>query len=769
MLTKLKNFLQKYSKIGINYINEKRIVLDRHPIYQVMFYSVCLVFLLEMLSRRSVLKGLLFIFQNPLMFVFNFLIILVTLTVSILVPKKNFFMLLISMIWLLLGVVNFVLLCFRTTPLTAMDFYLLKSVKGIISLYLNTFQIILILLLFVTAILGMIVFWKKSKKYRAQIKISLLLLGGCTVLLALVSGLSLKVNARSTDFGNLADAYHDYGFTFCFSNSIFDRGIDEPKEYSEENVDEVLKKIENEPQKIASNGSQETKPAEVIETTTPSGNVLEDQDEKVTKPNVIMVQLESFFDVNHLRQYVFSENPIPIFSKLKEEYSSGFLKVPSIGAGTANTEFEILTGMNLEHFGAGEYPYKTILQTTTCESISYNLSELGYHTHAIHNNTGTFYDRNKVFQKLGFDSFSSIEYMNEVEYNPAGWAKDKMLTTEIMKALKAEETKDFIFTISVQPHGKYPETVLIENQRIKLLSSKDKSSQEIEERSVIPTTSPENKTQSSDSWQETEQDIITSDDGMEEDKEVSDKSSLRSISNIFAESDIKEEYKNKFEYYVNQLYETDQFIGELTDTLADYQEPTIVVFYGDHLPSLDLKDEDFINQNVFQTEYILWSNFPMETVRLDLNAYQLNAYVMERLGYDNGVLTKFHQRYIDKSDYQDELKLLQYDMLYGSRNIYGGENPYIEKPIHMGVHEIEITNVIEKGEVLFVEGKNFTPWSVVYVSEEPKETLFIDENTLILPHLKYQEEEIYVAQVNDEKIKLSQSKIWNPLSEVFNR
>lgn len=763
MLAKLKDNIKKYSKNGINYIGTKMKLLDEHPIYQLLIYSVLLVLVLEMLNRRSILKGLCYIFINPLMFLFNFLIILLTLSISILFKKKNFIMIMVSMIWIVLGVVNYVLLFFRTTPLTAMDFYLLQSVKGIISLYLNTFQIILIVLLFVALILGMIIFWRKSKKYRAQFRMSALMIGISALLLTLVSSVSLKVNARSTDFGNLADAYQDFGFTFCFSNSIFDRGIDEPEEYSEENVEQVLKKIETEPVKSEDKNEQIDKDQNNTEEVKNPGTVNPD-DKKYTKPNIVVVQLESFFDVNNLVDYTFSENPIPNFTQLKKDFSHGYLTVPSIGAGTANTEFEILTGMNIEHFGAGEYPYKTILQTTTCESINYNLGELGYHSHAIHNNTGTFYDRDKVFQKLGFDSFSSIEYMNNVEYNPAGWAKDKILTTEILKAIEARATKDFVYTISVQPHGKYPETVIDENQKIKVIVSPDKfgnidtvtGSQPSRHGNVAPIVDTEeyelpNNTVDNNIIGDGSAEAVTA---SSEDKTAEDETA--------EEIELEESYKNKIEYYVNQLWETDQFIGDLVHKFTDYKEPTVIVFFGDHLPSLDIEDDDLINHNAFQTEYVLWSNFPMDYTERDLNAYQLNAYIMERLGYDNGILTKFHQRYLGKPDYQEELKLLQYDMLYGSRNIYEGENPYVEKPIHMGVFDVEILNAKEKGEVIFVEGKNFTPWSVVYFDGEPIETLFIDEKTLIVPNKKYQGEEIYVAQVNDDKTVLSQSKIWNP-------
>lgn len=70
--------------------------------------------------------------------------------------------------------------------------------------------------------------------------------------------------------------------------------------------------------------------------------------------------------------------------------------------------------MNLDDFGPGEYPYKTVLQSTACESICYYLSNYGYTTTALHDNTGGFYDRNRVFSRLGFDSFVSIEYIENM-------------------------------------------------------------------------------------------------------------------------------------------------------------------------------------------------------------------------------------------------------------------------------------------------------------------------------------------------------------------
>lgn len=756
MISRIISAVYNSFKTGLWFLKIKMKQLDGYPVLQLLIYSIVLNFVLEMLSRRSIVKGLGFV-TNPLMFLLNVLIILLTLSVTMLVTRKKFSLVLISSLWLGLGVANFIVLGYRTTPLAAIDFYILNSVISILHVYVNTFQVILTIVIVGVIIVAMFFLWKKLPKNQAQFKVPLITLCVTLVLVFAVTNISLKVGALSTNFGNLADAYSEYGFAYCFSTSIYDQGISEPDEYSEENIEAVLETIDSE---TTVEGSSEVVPIPTQEVSTDVA--------PEPQPNIIMVQLESFFDVNHLKNFTFSENPTPNFTELKKTCSSGYLRVPSIGAGTANTEFEILTGMNLEYFGAGEYPYKTILQTSTCESICYNLDALGYRSHAIHNNTGTFYDRNTVFQKLGFDSYSSIEYMNNVEYNPLGWAKDRVLTAEILKALNAKEAPDFIYTISVQPHGKYPDTIVDDNQKITvILDPKKERNDDANVYGYDPEESNPDEGKTVESELEENDEIGNGiiegvPDGVLEgtDSEEIGSEETGSEEKEIEVVDLEESYKNGFEYYVNQLAETDQFVGELISALSVYDEPTVVVFYGDHLPSMSLENADLENNDKFQTEYVLWSNFEMEQVKRDLNAYQLNAYIMERLGYDSGVLTKFHQRYVSEPDYQEELEMLQYDMLYGDKNVFEGKNPYIEKTIQMGVSETRITSAIEKGEVIFIEGENFTPWSVVYIDEEPKETLFIDENNLIVPHEKFTDERFYVAQVTNGGTILSISKTW---------
>ena len=131
----------------------------------------------------------------------------------------------------------------------------------------------------------------------------------------------------ATYFGNIAFAYEDYGFPYCFTVTIFDTGINEPDNYSQELIDNIM-----------------TNDSNTEETSLDQGD----------KPNIIVIQLESFFDPTRVSWLKFNEDPIPNWHKLCEQYSNGYYTVPTVGAGTANTEFETLTGMSLHFFGAGK-------------------------------------------------------------------------------------------------------------------------------------------------------------------------------------------------------------------------------------------------------------------------------------------------------------------------------------------------------------------------------------------------------------------------------
>ena len=377
--------------------------------------------------------------------------------------------------------------------------------------------------------------------------------------------------------------------------------------------------------------------------------------------------------------------------------------------------------MNLDDFGAGEYPYKTILRQTTCESLAYNLRALGYTAHALHNNSGTFYERHRVYSALGFDVFVPLEYMQNVTYNPLGWAKDSVLTGEIRSCLDSTAGEDFIFAVSVQPHGKYPDGT---EEDTGLFDAYDL---------------PSLLDQLFDNTGEDDTDTLPGGHLIGNVTTVLDAEALAS-QRISVSGIADEKLAAQYSYYVNQLYETDAFIGALIADLSASEEDTVLILYGDHLPCFDYTDADLADGSTpYDTEYVIWSNFGLDGADRDLQAYQLSAYVQSLLGMSEGTITRLHQTYFAEEDasdseapYLEALELLEYDMLYGERAVWDGYTPYLPTDLQMGSVPVHISGIHTFGTSLYISGENFTPFSNVRINGNACETVFVDAQTLLV-------------------------------------
>ena len=447
-------------------------------------------------------------------------------------------------------------------------------------------------------------------------------------------------NIVASYFANIAQGYADYGFVYGFSTSVVGRGMSKPDDYTKETIDTIEAQVD------ASKGK----------TTVTAEN----------EPNIICILLESFIDPYEVNFLQMSEDPIPTFHSLEQNFSTGYLTVPVVGAGTANTEFEVLTGMNMQYFGTGEYPYKTVLKSADCpsvESIASDLSSIGYGTHVVHNNTATFYSRNNAFSKMGFDTFTSKELMNITEYTPSGsWPTDKVLVNETVKAMNATEGQsDFVYTITVGSHGDYPTEKIIEDPEIQVTGA------------------------------------------------------------------ATEESNNQWEYYVNMIHNTDNFIADLIDAVNRRGEDTIIVMFGDHLPTMGLEDSDMKSGDIFKTKYATWNNFGLAKEDADLTAYQLLAHITDQVGIHEGTIFNYTQTQSDSSTYQNGLENLQYDLLYGDRYAYNGEDPYPASDLVMDVEDVVIKSVRRNSinHTLAVYGSNFTRNAKIFVNGEKVSTTYL--------------------------------------------
>ncbi len=678
MKTKISNLIKKLNiRKRMDRFNEKYLLCT-------LIEAPILVYIIEIICRHSAIKPLLFLVRNPLMFAYNALLIYLVLFFGTFFRKRIFYASVATFFFLVIGFIDGIATFFKAMPVTAGDMVMIQDLSKIVSLYLP-WPVIILLAVLILAVLALLIFAGiKSPKYEG--KMHRLPAFVSTVVFALAMyGLDILlifIGVSTKDYSDLATTFANYGYLYCFTESVLKSGMEKPKNYSTEKVEEVLKEDLN------------IEDVEQLEPSLPNPDVYEIEGgqanrftkEELSRPNIIFIQLESFMDTDRMLGLETSEDPIPVFHSLMESCITGTLSVPSIGAGTANTEFEVVTGMNIDFFGPGEYPFKTILKQTTAESMAYVMKNLGYTASVMHNNDGTFYDRNVAYANMGFDQFISMEYMYHLNRNVNNFAKDEILTDEIMTVLRETDTPDYIMTISVQPHGDYPSERRGDSQPV-FIRYKDQSKE------------------------------------------------------------------NALSYYINQIHEVDIFVGELIAELETYEEPVVLVLYGDHIPAFGLTAGDLTNDRLNETEYVVWSNFGLTGQDRDIEAFQLAARVQELLGMQEGVIFTLHQMCSQNPDYLSKFELLQYDMLYGAREVYKGINPYHPTQIHMGhfSKEPRITEVIVDDGDTFIRGIYFNEFSYVSVNGEQKNALMINDYTLLMELEVKEGDVITVSQIGDDR------------------
>ena len=183
--------------------------------------AVLLNLCIEAFSRESVIRPFFYVIQSPLAFVYNTLLIATTLSVSFLFKRRKFARFFIAALWLAVGITDFVLLQFRTTPFTGVDLLLLDSAFSIMGHYLSAFQIILVVLALALAIgLGIYLFLHTKKETSGTSRLYAGLVFGLFLLMSVLSTkLFVSCGILERNFGNLAQSFHTNGLPYCFFSS----------------------------------------------------------------------------------------------------------------------------------------------------------------------------------------------------------------------------------------------------------------------------------------------------------------------------------------------------------------------------------------------------------------------------------------------------------------------------------------------------------------------------------------------------------------------
>lgn len=278
-------------------------------------------------------------------------------------------------------------------------------------------------------------------------------------------------------------------------------------------------------------------------------------------PNIVVVMNESFSDLtSYLEGYETSTDPMPFVRSLmqQENVISGTCAVSSdMGTGTANSEFEFLTGNSMAYF-KGNTPYVQFIDTET-PSLASELAGRGYRTQAMHAYERAGYNRVKVYDRFGFQQYKGIEDF-DVDIDVArGYPTDETNYRQLIKDFEENRggTPQFLFNITMQNHGGYYASDYEWPVRV---------------HEVAPV----------------------------------------------------ESYDDSVIAYESSVRMADDALRQLISYLETVDEPTVLLFFGDHEPRLSnefysswFTDENSLNlettAQLHKTPFFIWGNYDLNT------------------------------------------------------------------------------------------------------------------------------------------------------------
>ena len=310
----------------------------------------------------------------------------------------------------------------------------------------------------------------------------------------------------------------------------------------------------------------------------------------VTNPNVILIMNEAWSDINILGDIELSESYMTTVEGLNDNAVKGNLYVPVLGGLTCNTEYEVLTGNTMALMPQNSVPYSLNVKDDIY-SLARVMEEQGYESLAVHPNPANAWNRDLVYDYMGFDDFIDI-YKFGTEYGYVrGYISDECDFNEIIYRFenKEEDTPLFLFNVTIQNHSGY---------------------------------------------------------GGGTDKPIT----INTIGGL-----PKEECGDLVDVrtYIDLMKITDEEFSRLIEYFRNVDEPTIICMFGDHQPSLSDNFYSHIFRNStltaqeqeaqkYITPYVIWANYDVEFPEYgDMSSNYLGAAVLECAGVELPPYYKF--------------------------------------------------------------------------------------------------------------------------------
>ena len=343
------------------------------------------------------------------------------------VGKLKRSMIVTTIICMILAIVNYMLLEIRGTSITPTDFYSIGMVYGMkdnIKIKLS-FEIVLSI--------GLIAIWivicskirikeisQNRKKVLRITSIGLCIAFFITFFETNVFGVELTYNTKMF--------YREKGIATSFLTTLKSMKLKEPEGYS---IEKIKKEIEKDDKSTKSF-------------------------KKEKSPNIVVIMNESFSDLANLYNLNISEDNMPFIHSLKENTIKAKVHSSSLGGKTANCEWEFLTGNTSRFLPVGAVTYQLYVKQHVISLID-TLNARGYYTSAYHPYKAEGYNRNIVYQLMGFDEYKFEDDLENLNYLRYDFVDDISTYKNIIKLFERKEKgqKIFNFTVTMQNHLSY--------------------------------------------------------------------------------------------------------------------------------------------------------------------------------------------------------------------------------------------------------------------------------------------------------------------------
>lgn len=342
----------------------------------------------------------------------------------------------------------------------------------------------------------------------------------------------LKIMLRAQLWNAIGDAQANNPATTFLSLSKV-KAMDKPDNYSQKTMESLAKKYTQEAKTI-----NQTRTGELTDNT------------------VIMILSETFSDPTRVPGVSFSLDPIPNIRNIKNTTTSGLMLSPGYGGGTANIEYQALTGLNLANFNDSLIvPYQQLVPNQN-DPYSFNqiwMKKYGKNAStAVHPFQQSMYLRNINYRKFGFsylytlDSKIPLKHTGCIDRSP--YVSDSEAYQSILDLLDRQQdskSSQFLQLVTMQNHMPYGDYY---------------------------------------------------------------------DNNEFSDANISEDLSDGERWNINTYTKginwTDQETADFLNQLDQMDKPITVIFYGDHLPGIyDTADMNKNSKTVLhETDYFIWSN-----------------------------------------------------------------------------------------------------------------------------------------------------------------